>query len=389
MSFFQGTKPELLYYDVVITNINSKNAPPPILYFNETRNSPFVQCPEDYYMSIIRFTLDTPSLPIFTCEIQDNQGDVNLSIYSCTLSWTNPVAPFQTFTFQKFLEFEPQALSAAVPPPPNQNANKLQNNSTGYYYIYNYQYVVFLVNKCINQAFIGLNALVVGAGLVLPSAFPPIMTFDTTTNIGILNSDVLGYNTTVANHIKIYFNSALYQLFSSFPIYIVGENVNGENLQIQTYSFGGANISPFPTAIAPLFNAIQTYQEYSTIALWTPVLSIVFCSNTLPIVPNQISAPQILINGDRIVSDGNNSNIANIITDLVSDNGIYKPNIVYNPQAQYRLIELQGNRPLTNLDIVVYWKDRTGQLQPFKLSSGSSATIKILFTAKNILTDKV
>ena len=79
-----------------------------------------------------------------------------------------------------------------------------------------------------------------------------------------------------------------------------------------------------------------------------------------------------------------NSNIANIITDLVSDTGRYKPNIVYNPSAQYRLIQLQGNRPISNLDIVVYWKDRTGSLNDFKLSSGSSATIKILFTKKTL-----
>jgi len=381
MSFNKGHIADKLYYDIVISNIDSKNTQPAPLYFNEVRNSPFVYKPEDYYLSIVRFTLDTPSLPVWTCNIQSNQSDVNLSIYSITLSWQNPIGG-QVFTFQKFLEFQPQVLGANVPIPPSQTSNGLQNNSTGYYYVYNYQYVIFLVNQCFQQCFNGLNALVVGAGLVLPTTFAPILTFDTQQNIAILNSDILGYNTTSSNYIKIFMNSSLYQLFSSFPIYILGSSNTGQNIQIQTYTFGGQNIAEFPSNALFQYDAIQTYQEYSTIALWTPVLSIVFCSNTLPIVPNQVSAPQILVNGQAIINDGNNSNIANIITDLVVPDGNYKPSIVYNPTAQYRLIEMQGNRPLNNLDIVVYWKDRYGILNPFVLTSGSSATLKLLFTKK-------
>ena len=57
----QGQAPEQLYYDVVITNLENFDQSPPVLYFNETRNTPFVYDPESYYMSIIRFTLDTPT----------------------------------------------------------------------------------------------------------------------------------------------------------------------------------------------------------------------------------------------------------------------------------------------------------------------------------------
>ena len=42
-----------------------------------------------------------------------------------------------------------------------------------------------------------------------------------------------------------------------------------------------------------------------------------------------------------------------------------------------------GNRPLNMFDLQVYWKDRLGQLNPFYLSSGSTATIKILFSKKD------
>jgi hypothetical protein len=174
----------------------------------------------------------------------------------------------------------------------------------------------------------------------------------------------------------------MYQLFSSFPVVInnLTSSLLGINLQIDTNTYGGSNLVQYPPT-SPTYTAIQVFQEYSTIALWTPITSIVFCSNTLPIVPNQVSAPLLFYDG-RVITSGNNSNIAQVITDFVSDTGIYKPNIVYNPQAEYRLVELQGNRPLTNVDISIFWKNRFGELIPFRLSSGSSATIKILFSKK-------
>lgn len=382
MAFNSQHHADKLYYDIVISNINNRSAPPPFLYFNETRNSPFVYKPDDYYLSIVRFTVDTPSLPVFTCVVQANQPDVNLSIYAITLDWTNPLNPAQTFSFQRFLRFAPQTLSATVPRPPSQTENGLQDNSGGYYYIYSYQYWISLVNQCFSEAFIGLNALVVSAGLVLPTTFSPVLTFDIQSSLAILNSDVLGYNDQAPGAISIFFNSALYQLFSSFPSFITGTANNSKNFQIIPYAFGGANLAPFPSGTTPLYTAIITYQEYSTISLWSPVLSLVFCSNTLPVVANQLSAPQILINGAIIQNTGNNSNIANIITDIAAGDSSYKPTLLYNPTGQYRLLEMVGNRPLTNLDISVFWKDRTGALVPFTLTAGSSATIKILFSKK-------
>jgi hypothetical protein len=186
----------------------------------------------------------------------------------------------------------------------------------------------------------------------------------------------------------MYFNSALHQQFSSFPYYIKTFNDPlGRNYQIQTNTFGGANTIQFPPT-APVFTAIETVQEYSTVALWTPVSSIVFCSNTLPIVSNQLSAPLLFINGVVLSNSNNNANISQIITDFVSDDGQYKPNIVYQPTAQYRLVELMGNRPIYSLDLTIFWKDKQGQFNPFRLSAGSSATIKFLFTRKDTVINK-
>ena len=118
-------------------------------------------------------------------------------------------------------------------------------------------------------------------------------------------------------------------------------------------------------------------QEYSTISVWNPVMSMVFTSNTMPIVCEQLSAPLIYLNGVTIQST-NNSNIANIITDFEANDAIYKPLLVYQPTI-YRYKELIGNSPLSFIDISCFWKSRSGNLIPFYLNAGCSASIKLMF----------
>jgi len=384
MSFTYQDTGDNVYYDVVITNLETIDQNPPTLYFNETRNIPFVYDPESYYLSIIRFTLDTPTLPVFIPVIQPNQGNRDLTIYSVTLSYTDPIAG--DFNQQTFVIFSPQIQDVVIPAPPSQTNDGLQNNQTGYYEILSYQYWIQLINQTFITCFNALTAQVVLAGGTMPTTHAPSLSWDTVQNISILTADVAGYDNSLANPIEIYMNSALYQIFSSFPIIVKGaENILfGKNIQLIMDGFGGANIVYFPPTAPAIsqYQALQIVQEYSTLALWTPITSIVFTSNTLPIVPSNISAPLVFLNGAVYNNGGNNSNISQVVTDFVSDTGIYKPNIVYIPSAQYRLINLVGNTPIYNLDLNVYWKSRTGVLQPFKLSSGSTATIKILFTRK-------
>jgi hypothetical protein len=383
MSFTTRDTPEKVYYDITISNLAGTTTIPPVLYFNETRNSPFILDPESYYLSIVRFTLDTNTLPVIQPEIQPNQSNRDLTNYSITLEWANPVAPFNKFIQRTYLTYVPQNQQAIPPAPPSQTNNGLQNNSTGYYDIYNYQYFIYLVNQTFQTCFNALNAQVVAAGLALPSAYAPVMSWDIQQNIALLSADNAGYNDNTSNYIKIYFNPSLYNLFISFPFIIESIDVepDGKNARIIMSGFGGANLVPYPP-VAPVYTALQIVQEYSTLAIWTPITSIVFTSNTLPIVANQVSAPLLFYNGKRFVSGGNNSNITQVITDFVTGDGIYKPNIVYTPSAQYRLVNLVGNTPLYNLDVEVFYRNRVGELIPVRLGSGNSATIKILFTRK-------
>jgi hypothetical protein len=61
-----NNSPIHIYYDLNIVNNNqdTKNGPPQLV-FNDIRNSSILSNPSDYFLSVIRFTLQTAnSLPI-------------------------------------------------------------------------------------------------------------------------------------------------------------------------------------------------------------------------------------------------------------------------------------------------------------------------------------
>lgn len=127
---------------------------------------------------------------------------------------------------------------------------------------------------------------------------------------------------------------------------------------------------------------IKTSQEYSTISNWSPVSSIVFTSGSLPIVATQLSETLVYNNGQS-VSVNIPQNFANIISDMCTNDMVYKPNLLYVPSGQNRYIDMIGTNDIRTIDINVFWKDKRENLIPFVLQSGASSSIKILFELKN------
>jgi hypothetical protein len=66
----------------------------------------------------------------------------------------------------------------------------------------------------------------------------------------------------------------------------------------------------------------------------------------------------------------------------------YKPNISYEPNAEFRLVDLYGDQPLSSMRISLFWKDKFGVLHPLFLEAGGTAYIKILFRKKTFYVDR-
>lgn len=401
-----------IYFDVTVTNTQSTTTVPPIFYYNEGRTIPFVMNPEDYYLSILRFTVDTGTLPVFIPVIQPNQPLVNLTIYSVTIQYVD-TASSQTFTSQEFITWIPQDSSIPVPPAPSATPNGQQIVETGYYNCYSYSYWCYLVDVAMRTAFDNVVASALAGGVTVPAEYPPVMTWDTSSSSASLFAQASYFTGATPpvfqqayevnpffptnEPVQLFFNAPLFSLFSSFPAKYLGFTgvTLGRNFLFEPTTVGGTQVQ----TVQPPFNAGQTpatppalpppswiacniYQEFSTTPSWSPITAFVFTSNTLPIYPNQVSTPLVYNNLQQVTLGGNNADTLNIITDLVSDTGIYKPNLVYEPSAQYRYITLFGNRPLFNIDLQIFYRTKLGGLIPFRLQSGGTVTLKIAFIKK-------
>tara|TARA_R110000868_G_scaffold295988_2_gene556240 strand:- start:718 stop:1836 length:1119 start_codon:yes stop_codon:yes gene_type:complete len=357
-----GSGDSHIYYDLSIQNndITGSSAPTPLI-FEEVRSNPYLTKPDDYLMSVVRFNVETPTLPLWIPVIETGQANRNKTVYTITLSYLG-------FEFQQNLLFNPSDLSQPLPTPPLIT----QDLSTTYYYGMSYTKIMTMVNNAFSSAVVGLNALV-----GLPTVVPPFMEFDPYSYQCILNAPQIAYADSAVNPIGIFFNTPMWNLFSSFnSVYLGYSNIiNGKNYQLSTTT--NNNITTIG-GVAYL----QFYQEYPTIPLWTPIQSIVFVSSLLPISPALVGVPKVYTNGILSVS-ANNANIASIITDLEVplDKGFeYKSSINYTPQSEYRLIDLNGNNPVSAIQIQVYWKDKLNNLRPLYIQG--NANIKIMFRKK-------
>jgi len=327
-----------IYYDSLISNYNSPNSQIPVV-FSDTRSSPLIKDTTGYAMSIIRFTIDTNTLPVFIPTMQ-NGSTIN-TIYSITLS-------YQNVNYQQYMQFTPQNTTS---------------QSATYYHVYNYQYVCRLIDNTFSQCLEGLRNACIIAGITLDeSIISPTITYDPATQLFTITIDNTFYGID-PDLINIYFNNSLQNLFLFNSYFKSLTNTNGLNYMLINS------------------NALIT-QEISSIGNMSPILSIVFVTTQLPIIQSIQGNPNIYNNGS--IANQNSSNLGyNIITDLVPNNFIYTPNIIYVPSGQYRFISLTSGAKIQNIDYSVYFLDKTGNLNQVYLNTGSCCTVKFLFQKIN------
>jgi len=391
-------EPSEVYYNILIKNnitgFNKDANPVPIassvpLVFNETRSIPYINNPSKYYMSVISFEMDTQSVPTFICEPIPKANDINATIYYVTITDANNVPIVNGHQNVKWI---PEDLSAPVPPSPVPD----NFNEYPYYFGYTYSYFIELVNKAIAAAVVGHipainhppflqleNGIV---SLVAPAQSALTRSFLTDEKGNCV--DINGAPN--PNGHKIFFNSELYYLFSSLKAIErnepLGVTLNANFQLILNINPSGTNYKKVYTNLnqTPLvshYDAVVSTCEFSPLPFWNPIDSIVFTTNHLNVVPELIAANATT--GVAATSPlASNADAYYILTDYAAPlytGTEYKPNIFYQPQAEYRLSDLYGENPVYQLVLNVYWKDKYGYLHTFLLESGGTASLKILF----------
>ena len=216
-----NVQPDKIYYDLTVSNFQSSEKTPLPFYFNESRTIPYLMCPQDYYLSITRFSIDTGTIPVFIPSIQPNQANSNLTIYSVSMSWLDPVTNI-SYKQQQYIEYEPQDLSIDVPIAPSLTSNGLQINETGYYNVYSYQWMCYLFFVAFQK--LQAKMVIACAGSANPPdlTYSPIINWDSTSQKAVLYANASTYDLNeefylpTSAPVNIYFNAPAYSLWAKF-----------------------------------------------------------------------------------------------------------------------------------------------------------------------------
>jgi hypothetical protein len=323
------------YYNIrVIKPYNpalvQQNIPEPIT-FNTTRTSPVLQNPSDYELAVVRFYLPS-EVPIF---IFDNDPDGIGQFLQVGFE-------FDGATFISNLVYDPYCPQC------------IPEGSVLFY-----QEFLDMINTAFEDAYAGITAL----KPAFPPATAPYMTYNATNQLCSLLAETAYATPTI----KIYMNIVMYnRFFPSLPIRGI------ENYLTQTYASlrvqdnknnTNATIPSIPVGY------YQMLQEYSTLALWNDLQTILLETNSIPVEPEYEPSETDITR--------------RLLTDFEPVVGINdRQAFQYQPQGALRWYDLKSNYPLKTLDLQVYWQSKTGKVYPLPLLQGESATLKLRFRHK-------
>lgn len=361
-------EPNHIYYNIdILNNDTSVHGISKFLDFEETRTGDFIKNPSDYYISIIRFSLMSPSLPVFIPQIKLGQSDPNLTIYKMSISFDNGVDPVINATMP--ISYQPSDLSEIAPSPPSTQ----QDVSNRYYHVLNYESWVQNMNHTLDQ-------LVSNAFLPAQYTISPFFRFHGDTNMISLHIPEIW-----TGKVKLFFNSPLQSLLTifSYTKYPITGYLNQVDMvyEVQTSILGYDELDTVNTFSYKILKG-----ENSPTSLWNPIQSIVFETSRLPVHKTFSGVPNIYNSDVELNSQGYNNNLTSILTDFsvaFSELNTYKPNIDYIPSGEYRLDDISTSGSLKSIHLNVYWKDKFGNLNKFLLAPNCSASLKIMFRRKD------
>ena len=366
---------DIEYFNMTISNINPQNSGlisgsslvSKIAQLTTNPTQPILNKMEDYYGSIIRFSVPGLNLPLVQCLVQTPVTDIDKLIYSFTLTY-NDINGDQTFW-----EFQPEVEPPVAVIPPD---NTPTQTFTNYYFLYQYQSIINIMNVALKNALINLKTKAGTEDIQdSPDAF---FYYDCNSNLISLYSPPLFDATGDQLAILINFNSVASIFFAAMPYQFYGyNNPFGIDATIRVQNNQTLNQKTIDSVIYNI-----TSQEFVSLG-YMSYLKNIFIGTNMPITSETfyINNPQ----GQQ------NVNYDNILTDYLpdltttNDAGIASKNFIYNAPSLYRLFEFQSKGPLYEISAGISFSDNLGNQYPLYLEKGQAVEIKFMFIKKNLI----
>lgn len=310
-----------------------------------TLNLPLLDDPEKYHASVIRWSLPGRAVPIFVFEPLD---------YIVGFIYNVAGTPTELFTnFVTYVSYDQSA----------------ETTDEWYYYVYQYQQMIDMVNDAFDAAFTAFKAAHGGE----PETSPPQLVLDP--NTGLISLYVEQSYISGANRLDVIMNQDTLSFFQGFTTEDrLTFSPSYSRIIIQDL---GTNIveakNPHISSSAGTWYKIP--QQYPCLYAFHKVRSILLLSNSLP------SAPEFNPAG----ADSNTLDNRNIVSDFIvtSETGTSLQSIIeYLPTAEYRLIDLLSHSPISTIDFQFNFVDFRGNVRRILLGANDEMTIKILFIKK-------
>jgi hypothetical protein len=378
---------------------SSKVSPPPIFYLDvnlatlETgvqpitkfvnRNSPIVDNPSDYYVSVARFICSTQRIPLWQPQLNTtspNNDGIN-TIYSVTLSYSTSIS---TQVYMQVIN-EDNTVPAPVQPVTVEPTTTWGN-------VYSYFTICDMINTAIATAYSDLVTKVADGGVSL-YADPPYMIWNPVTQLFSMTGYPLSQydQSTGGDVVNIYFNNNFRQFLLGWDYQIQNNSPNsttGQDVLLVMQNLNN-NISPAPsppTAIDPTTTTLIMSQAIVSSFCFV-ALSRIQVLASLPIAFPYLSDAPL-----SVLATGLNNNTENILLDFIvnySDGGAgaYQQPILYYASSDLFTApqKMAGNHSFNSFYVSVRWVNLQGYSVPLETFGLRNASIKFAFIHKSII----
>jgi hypothetical protein len=250
------------------------------------------------------------------------------------------------------------------------------DNSTTYYWVYNVADWVAMINETLQT----LTTDIITEGATAFNA--PFLQYDIMSGHFTLSIEE---NAVTGQGLRVAFNARLYNLLP-FPATLL-RNSLFQSLD-DTYAINtSATLATQATLLVEgtREDFLTTTTEFSPLPLMNPIRNIYFTTNQIPIQPTLSQPPKVFNDTNLSASNSGAPDITNILTDFevsVTATNNYNGEIIYLPQTEYRLVDLNEGFNLNKIDINCFWKDKFNRAHQIYLPAGCCANLKLLFRHK-------
>lgn len=348
------TKRDNIYLNVVIQPNAANGVNNTIAKYDETLTNPILSCPQDYSMSVIRFSLPIDQIPLFSFPM--DVDNINPNVSYCEIGIRIGIVNYMYPLVYIPRNSLSQPVSTEFNPPYFTNEQSI----SPYFDMFSINHMITMINTALAAAY-------TISGLV---GSPPYYLWDPASELITLfipNSMMVSGNQVVINkYMKDY--------LSAFEYY-------QDNNTINAPLFYHVN-NPKNLVVGGFHPHIQ---EYVAIALWMDLRKVILVSRTLPIC-SEILPDQITTQTTQLPIFSGISSTLPVVSDFVLSYDQFNQIssvIVYNPSSQYRYVDLVGTTPINKIDLQFLWMDRFGNKRPIYISPTNEISVKIAFIRKD------